>query len=165
MEYCRGIANPIGIKVRAWAATVVWAVVVFAASANAKCGVFLFACSLRTLLRAHASALSVSTSTSTPFPRSQVGPSTDPVELIALLRVLWPNPRKQRGKIVLITRLGAKAVRAKLPAFISAVAGAGFDAPVVWVCDPMHGNTRVTASGIKTRSFDDVLEGAWRAEG
>ena len=78
---------------------------------------------------------------------------------MSLLRVLWPNPRKQRGKIVLITRFGARSVRAKLPALIAAIAAAAFEAPVVWVCDPMHGNTRVTATGIKTRSFDDVLEG------
>ena len=40
---------------------------------------------------------------------------------------------------------------------IAAVRDANFGSPVVWVCDPMHGNTRVTASGYKTRDFDDIL--------
>ena len=65
-----------------------------------------------------------------------------------------------RGKIVLITRLGAGAVRAKLPPLVHAVAAAGFGAPVAWVCDPMHGNSRVTSTGIKTRAFEDILAGA-----
>lgn len=86
-----------------------------------------------------------------------MGPSSDPGELVRLIRVLWPRPRAQRGRIVLITRLGAGQVRAKLPAIIRAVQDAAFGAPVVWTCDPMHGNTRVTGSGIKTRDFDDIL--------
>jgi len=87
----------------------------------------------------------------------QVGPTTDPGELVQLLRVLWPAPAAQRGKVAIITRLGAGAVRCTLPAIIRAVQDARLGAPVVWTCDPMHGNTRVTSTGIKTRDFDDIL--------
>lgn len=101
VEYCRGIANPVGIK---------------------------------------------------------VGPTSDPAELVSLIARLWPAPAAAPGKIVLITRMGASAVADKLPAVIRAVHGAAFGAPVVWVCDPMHGNTRVVSgSGLKTREFDDIL--------
>ena len=49
-------------------------------------------------------------------------------------------------------------MRSALPRLIAAVRDAAFGAPVVWVCDPMHGNTRVVAgSGLKTREFDDIL--------
>lgn len=91
----------------------------------------------------------------------KVGPTSDPDEMVRIIRVLWPKPRAQRGKIVIITRLGAGQVRAKLPAIIRAVQEAHLGAPVVWTCDPMHGNTRVTSTGIKTRDFDDILAGEW----
>jgi len=105
VEYCRGIANPVGIK---------------------------------------------------------VGPSSDPEELVRLIARLWPSPADAPGKIVLITRMGAQAVKERLPPIVRAVLGARFSAPVVWVCDPMHGNTRVVAgggpgSGLKTREFDEIL--------
>lgn len=96
----------------------------------------------------------------------QVGASTKPSELVDLIRTLWPNPAALPGKIVLITRLGAGAVAEKLPPLVRAVNGAGFGAPVVWTCDPMHGNTRVVAaSGLKTREFDDILAGEGRGGG
>ena len=50
-----------------------------------------------------------------------MGPSSNPAELVALLRVLWPHPRQQKGKIVLITRLGAGLVRTYLPPIIRAI--------------------------------------------
>jgi hypothetical protein len=87
----------------------------------------------------------------------KAGPSSDPAELVALIRRLWPNPRAAPGKIVLITRMGAGSVRAKLPALVRAVQEAGFTSPVVWTCDPMHGNTRVSSNNYKTRDFDDIL--------
>ena len=88
------------------------------------------------------------------------GPSSDAAELVALIRRLWgpePCPSRAPGKIVLITRMGAGAVRAKLPGLIRAVQAGGFSAPVVWTCDPMHGNTKVSGNGYKTREFDDIL--------
>jgi 3-deoxy-D-arabino-heptulosonate 7-phosphate (DAHP) synthase class II len=87
----------------------------------------------------------------------KAGPSSDPAELVALIRRLWPNPKAAPGKIVLITRMGASNVRSKLPGLISAVQAADFSSPVVWTCDPMHGNTKVSSNNYKTREFDDIL--------
>lgn len=89
----------------------------------------------------------------------QVGPSTPPDELVAVIRRLWgPDPTAAPGKIMLITRFGASLVRTKLPPLIAAVQAAAFGAPALWTCDPMHGNTRVTSEGLKTRDFDDIVE-------
>ena len=84
----------------------------------------------------------------------KVGPNATPDEILPLLEEL--DPDKTPGRLTLITRMGAGKVRDALPTIISKVEASGH--PVVWVCDPMHGNTRETASGIKTRSFDDVLD-------
>lgn len=86
----------------------------------------------------------------------KVGPTLAPEDLVALIRRLWPDPEASPGKIVLITRLGARNVADKLPSLIRAVQAAAL--PVLWTCDPMHGNTTTTASGLKTRRLGDVLE-------
>ncbi|MCC6877704.1 MAG: 3-deoxy-7-phosphoheptulonate synthase class II [Sandaracinaceae bacterium] len=83
----------------------------------------------------------------------KIGPSIDPQELLRLIDAL--NPEDEPGKLVLITRMGAGKVADRLPPLVEAVARAG--RRVLWICDPMHGNTQVTAGGIKTRSFDDIL--------
>lgn len=64
------------------------------------------------------------------------------------------NPRNEKGKIILITRFGADKVREKLSVVIQKVRAAGMN--VLWQCDPMHGNTRKTEAGMKTRSFDRI---------
>ena len=84
----------------------------------------------------------------------KLGPSADPAEVVALADRL--NPEKIPGRLTLITRMGADRVRTALPPIIQAVEAAGH--PVVWVCDPMHGNTRSASSGHKTRSFDDIAD-------
>ena len=96
VEYCRGIRNPIGVK---------------------------------------------------------VGPAMSADWLLALCRVL--NPDEEPGRLTLIHRMGATKIEAHLPPLIEAVRKAGHK--VLWICDPMHGNTQSTASGIKTRRFDDIL--------
>jgi len=83
----------------------------------------------------------------------KVGPTMEPEELVALCQIL--NPQAEPGRLVLIHRFGAHAIAEKLPPLIQAVRATG--CPVVWTSDPMHGNTRTTGEGIKTRSFDDVL--------
>jgi 3-deoxy-7-phosphoheptulonate synthase len=83
----------------------------------------------------------------------KVGPSSDPDELVRLTETL--NPGNEKGRLTLISRMGADRVEAKLPPLLRAVRRAGRN--VVWLCDPMHGNT-VTAGGYKTRSFDAILE-------
>ncbi len=66
------------------------------------------------------------------------------------------NPGKEPGKLVLITRLGAANVGRVLPGLVERVKKDG--RRVLWLCDPMHGNTTTTASGIKTRSFEAIRE-------
>lgn len=83
----------------------------------------------------------------------KIGGSMDRAWLQELLRVL--NPNNEPGRITLIHRLGAQAVEEQLPNLIDAVRDAG--ASVLWVCDPMHGNTESTAEGVKTRRFDRIL--------
>lgn len=85
-----------------------------------------------------------------------MGPTLEADELVRLIRKVWPEPDAAPGKIVLITRLGAKHVSDRLPALIRAVQEAKL--PVLWTCDPMHGNTTTTAAGLKTRRLEDVLE-------
>jgi 3-deoxy-7-phosphoheptulonate synthase len=84
----------------------------------------------------------------------KVGPSVSPADVLALVKALDPNG--EPGRLTLITRMGASRVRQALPPLVEAVAGSGVS--VVWVCDPMHGNTVEAASGHKTRYFDDVLD-------
>ncbi len=83
----------------------------------------------------------------------KVGSGMDRGWLQELLRTL--NPNNEPGRISLIHRFGAKSVEEGLPELISAVKESG--ANVLWVCDPMHGNTESTAEGIKTRRFDNVV--------
>jgi 3-deoxy-7-phosphoheptulonate synthase len=85
----------------------------------------------------------------------KVGPTTPTSDLLELLRTL--NPSVEVGKITLITRYGASKVRDLLPSHIRAVEGSEYKGSVIWQCDPMHGNTRSTGTGFKTRRFDDVF--------
>ena len=104
VEYCRGISNPVGVK---------------------------------------------------------VGPSMGADWVQGLCEVL--NPEREPGRLVLIHRMGAGHIESKLPPLIDAVRATGV--PVLWVCDPMHGNTESTRSGLKTRRFDNIvseLESAFR---
>lgn len=83
----------------------------------------------------------------------KIGPRVTPAELLRLLDTL--NPDEVPGRIVLITRMGADRVADALPPLLEGVRRA--NRRVLWVCDPMHGNTVVTASGLKTRSFEAIL--------
>jgi len=82
----------------------------------------------------------------------KVGPTTKTEDLVQLLDIV--NPEKEIGKVTLITRYGEGRVEELLPGHIEAVRKSGH--LVVWQCDPMHGNTRSTTTGIKTRSFGSV---------
>ncbi len=77
-----------------------------------------------------------------------------PIEaLTRLIETL--NPNKAWGRLTLIHRFGADALEAELPPIVEAVQK--LDTPVLWVCDPMHGNTESTAEGYKTRRFSNIL--------
>lgn len=81
------------------------------------------------------------------------GPSMTVEDLKVLLEKL--NPNNEAGRLTLIARFGAGKVGDHLPRLIETVRREG--AEVVWCCDAMHGNTIKSASGYKTRPFDDVL--------
>ena len=83
----------------------------------------------------------------------KLGPSSTVEGVLALVDAL--NPTDEPGKVILIARMGRGNVERVLPGLVAGVKASG--KRVLWVCDPMHGNTITTASGIKTRSFDDVL--------
>ncbi|MES2290532.1 MAG: 3-deoxy-7-phosphoheptulonate synthase class II [Pseudomonadota bacterium] len=83
----------------------------------------------------------------------KVGPSLTPDVLLRLLDTL--NPGRVPGRITLITRYGHDKIEAALPALVRAVMREGH--PVVWSCDPMHGNVVKAANGYKTRPFDRIL--------
>jgi len=96
VEYCRGIANPVGVK---------------------------------------------------------VGTAMDAAWLQRLVTTL--NPQNTPGKLTLIHRFGAKDIESSLPKAIQAVRATGHS--VLWICDPMHGNTESSQSGLKTRRFENIL--------
>jgi 3-deoxy-7-phosphoheptulonate synthase len=81
----------------------------------------------------------------------KVSDKMDPAQLVALIASL--NPSNEPGRLAVIVRMGAEAVRAKFPGLIEAVEAAG--QVVTWVCDPMHGNTE-TCNGYKTRRYDNI---------
>ena len=83
----------------------------------------------------------------------KIGPTCTPEDLTALCERL--NPDRLPGRLTLIIRLGADKVEDLLPPLVRAVEAEGH--PVVWACDPMHGNTFTSAGGHKTRRFDDIL--------
>jgi 3-deoxy-7-phosphoheptulonate synthase len=83
----------------------------------------------------------------------KVGPATTPEKLLELIEIL--DPQREPGRLTLIHRFGEKKIAGGLPALLDAVRTSG--RTVLWVCDPMHGNTEATASGFKTRRFDAIL--------
>jgi 3-deoxy-7-phosphoheptulonate synthase len=97
----------------------------------------------------------------------KIGPTATADDVLELCAVL--NPSRIPGRLTLISRMGADLVEDRLRPLLRAVTDAGH--PVVWACDPMHGNTYTAPNGRKTRHFDDILREvggfvrAHRAEG
>ena len=83
----------------------------------------------------------------------KIGPSADPDEILKIIEIL--NPQNEAGRITLIPRLGERLVTKHLPPLIRKIKHA--NKIVLWSCDPMHGNTIVTATGVKTRIFSAIL--------
>lgn len=84
----------------------------------------------------------------------KLGPKTTASEVEALITKL--NPENEAGRLTFITRMGASSIREALPPLVRRVEEIG--AKVLWVSDPMHGNTYEAPSGYKTRRFEDVIE-------
>ncbi len=83
----------------------------------------------------------------------KIGPAMDRAWLQGLVTTL--NPQNIPGRLALIHRFGAKEIERSLPPVIAAVRETGHS--VLWICDPMHGNTEATSGGLKTRRFDNIL--------
>jgi 3-deoxy-7-phosphoheptulonate synthase len=83
----------------------------------------------------------------------KVGPTQEADDLLRILDIL--NPGNEAGRITLITRMGADKIANRLPPLVRAVERSGHK--VVWLSDPMHGNTSTTGLMMKTRNFDAIL--------
>ena len=83
----------------------------------------------------------------------KVGPTTDKDELLKVIKAL--NPENEKGKIVLIVRMGSKLIDDLLPPILEKIKSANVN--VVWSCDPMHANIEKSKSGFKTRNFNNIL--------
>jgi 3-deoxy-7-phosphoheptulonate synthase len=84
---------------------------------------------------------------------AKIGPTATPDEVLSICERL--NPHRIPGRLTLISRMGYAKVENGLPRLLRAVREAGH--PVVWACDPMHGNTFNAADGHKTRHVDHVV--------
>ncbi|MFF9002353.1 3-deoxy-7-phosphoheptulonate synthase [Streptomyces achromogenes] len=84
----------------------------------------------------------------------KVGPSMTPEDVLALCEKL--DPHRRPGRLTLISRMGAQNAAEKLPALVEAVAREGH--PVLWLSDPMHGNTVTGPEGLKTRLVKTVVQ-------
>ena len=110
----------------------------------------------------------------------KVGPSMKPAELIEILDLLNPDVPlsagvdgeapvlgKEKGRVMVIIRLGASKVASHLPPLLAAIAASAHKDSIILLCDPMHGNTQSspyppsssdpTAQPLKTRSFGDII--------
>jgi 3-deoxy-7-phosphoheptulonate synthase len=84
----------------------------------------------------------------------KIGPDHDLDDVKKLIDRL--NPENEPGRLTLITRFGSKKIEQSLPPLVRAVKNEG--AQVVWICDPMHGNTYTATTGHKTRDFDEIMQ-------
>lgn len=84
----------------------------------------------------------------------KLGPKSTVDDALRLIDKLDPN--REPGRLTFITRMGAGKIREALPNLVEGVTKSG--AKVLWVCDPMHGNTFESSTGYKTRQFEDVMD-------
>ena len=87
------------------------------------------------------------------------GPSLDPEELIKIIDII--NPKNEPGKISLIFRYGENNIDTHLPQLVEAINK--HKKAVLWISDPMHGNTVKSSSGLKTRDFSSLLNETTKA--
>ena len=84
----------------------------------------------------------------------KAGPSLTPDELVALAKKL--NPQNEFGRLTIISRMGADKINDYLPQLIKGATSEKLN--LLWICDPMHGNTYKTENGFKTRHFNTILK-------
>ncbi len=83
----------------------------------------------------------------------KVGPEHNIPDIIDNIKIL--NPGNLPGKICLIVRFGISNIERYLRRLIQATKQ--HNCHVVWICDPMHGNTYVSSTGKKSRKLDDIF--------
>jgi 3-deoxy-7-phosphoheptulonate synthase len=83
----------------------------------------------------------------------KVGPGTSAETLLELAEIL--DPEREPGRLTFIHRFGHKKIAEGLPALLETMRRA--ERTVLWICDPMHGNTESTSTGLKTRRFENIL--------
>nr|WP_203721317.1 3-deoxy-7-phosphoheptulonate synthase [Streptomyces coelicoflavus] len=83
----------------------------------------------------------------------KAGPTMTADEITSLCERL--DPDREPGRLTLISRMGRGRAAERLPELVRTVRAAGH--PVLWLCDPMHGNTVSVAGGVKTRFLDSVV--------
>lgn len=88
----------------------------------------------------------------------KIGPTANPDSILRVCEVL--DPRREPGRLVLIPRMGRNQIQEALPPIVRRVANAGH--PVIWLSDPLHGNTVKSRIGLKTRHLTDVITEALR---
>jgi 3-deoxy-7-phosphoheptulonate synthase len=84
----------------------------------------------------------------------KLGPKADTDEVLRLIDKV--DPDRTPGRLTFITRMGAGTIRDALPGLVEKVTASG--AAVTWICDPMHGNTFESATGFKTRDFEQIVD-------
>nr|AXL06025.1 phospho-2-dehydro-3-deoxyheptonate aldolase [uncultured bacterium] len=84
----------------------------------------------------------------------KIGPSVTPEQAVEYVRRL--DPHRTPGRLTLVSRMGHGLVRDVLPPIVEKVNASGHE--VIWQCDPMHGNTRMSGNGYKTRDFAHVVD-------
>ena len=84
----------------------------------------------------------------------KIGPNSEINDIIEIIEKL--NPKNEKGKIVLVVRYGVNEIKKYLPQFLKKILHNKLN--VLWMCDPMHGNTFLTDEGYKTRDFSDILK-------
>ena len=84
----------------------------------------------------------------------KIGPGTTPEQAVEYVERL--DPRREAGRLTLISRMGAGKVRDVLPGIVEKVTASGHE--IIWQCDPMHGNTVEASTGYKTRHFDQIVD-------
>ena len=84
----------------------------------------------------------------------KIGPNSDTNDIIEIINKL--NPKNEKGKIVLVIRYGVNEIQKYLPQTLKKILNSKLN--VLWMCDPMHGNTFITDGGYKTRDFSDIIK-------
>ncbi|WP_297809887.1 class II 3-deoxy-7-phosphoheptulonate synthase [uncultured Helicobacter sp.] len=84
----------------------------------------------------------------------KIGPQASKEDVLGICEIL--NPKNEAGRLNFIIRMGAEAIKEKLPKLLESIKNEGRE--IVWSIDPMHGNTIKASSGYKTRSFNSILE-------